>query len=262
MELRQSGQEIFLVGSDYVWPRSVNAIIKDELTALGATLAGEQYIYFGSTEVDPVVQKILDAKPDVILSTVVGDSNAALYKKLREAGLTATKTPIVTVSIGEDELRKLPPQDIAGHYCAWSYFQSLNRPENVAFIKRFQSRYGKDRVTADVIQTGYFSVFLWAQAVQECGSTDVHAIREALRGQSVDAPEGIVSIDPETQHTWRSFSVGKIREDGQVDIVWTSQKPIRPMPYPISRSKHDWEKFLDGMYTGWGNKWANPAKAK
>jgi urea transport system substrate-binding protein len=88
----------------------------------------------------------------------------------------------------------------------------------------------------------------------------VHNIREAMRGQSLDAPEGVVSIDPETQHTWRSFFIGKIRADGQLNIVWTSQKPIRPVPYPISRSKTEWDSFLTGLYTQWGNKWANPVK--
>ena len=253
------GKKFFLVGSDYVWPRSVNAIIKDELTALGANLTGEEYIFFGSSDFQSAVEKIAEAKPDVILSSVVGDSNLAFYKALREAADTA-KIPVVSMSIGEDEIRKLPANDIVGHYCAWNYFQSIDRPENTAFINKFKARYGKDRVTADVIEAAYFGVLLWAQAVNECGSTDVHNIREAMRGQSVDAPEGVVSIDPETLHTWRSFSIGKIRADGQLDIVWTSQKPIRPMPYPISRSKTEWDSFLTDMYTGWGNKWANPGK--
>ena len=254
------GKRIFLVGEDYVWPHSVNAIIKDELTALGAELMGEEYIFFGSSDVDRAVKKIVETQPDVILSAVVGDSNIAFYKALQEAGIKPEKIPVVSVSIGEDELRKLPAKEMAGNYCAWDYFQSIARPENQAFVKKFKARYGKDRVTADVIESAYVSVLLWAQAVQECGSADVHNIREAMRGQSLDAPEGVVSIDPETQHTWRSFFIGKIRADGQLDIVWTSQKPIRPVPYPISRSKTEWDSFLTGLYTQWGNKWANPVK--
>ena len=255
------GKRFFLVGSDYVWPHSINAIIKDELTALGATLVGEKYIFFGSSDVQPAVNAILKAKPDVILSSVVGDSNIAFYRALQEAGITPEKIPVVSVSIGEGELRKLPAKEMAGNYCAWNYFQSIRRPENEAFVKNFEARYGADRVTADVIESAYFSVLLWAQAVRECGSADVHEIRRAMRGQSLDAPEGVVSVDPETQHTWRSFSIGKIREDGQLDIVWTSQKPIRPVPYPISRSKAEWDAFLTGLYTQWGNKWANPVKS-
>jgi urea transport system substrate-binding protein len=252
------GKRFFLVGSDYVWPHSVNAIIKDELTALGAELLGEEYIFFGSSDVQRVVKAIVSAHPDVIISAVVGDSNIAFYKGLQQAGITSETIPVVSVSIGEDELRKLPANDMAGHYCAWNYFQSINRPENEAFVQKFKARYGAERVTADVIESSYFSVLLWAQAVQECGSVEVHNVRDAMRGQSLDAPEGVVSIDPETQHTWRSFSVGKIRSDGQLDVVWTSQKPIRPVPYPISRSKAEWDSFLNGLFTQWGGKWANP----
>ena len=252
------GKKFFLVGSDYVWPHTINAIIKDELTALGAQLVGEKYIFFGSSNVQRAVAAIVKAKPDVILSSVVGDSNIAFYKALVKAGITPEKIPVVSMSIGEDELRKLPAKEMAGNYCAWGYFQSIQRPENAAFVKAFKAHYGQDRVTSDVIETAYFSVMLWAQAVQDCGSTDVHEIRNAMLGQSYDAPEGVVSIDRETQHTWRSFSIGKIRADGQFDIVWTSEKPIRPVPYPISRSKAEWEAFLNGFYTQWGDKWANP----
>jgi urea transport system substrate-binding protein len=255
------GKRFFLVGSDYVWPHSVNAIIKDELTALGAELLGEEYIFFGSSDVQRVIKAIVAAHPDVIISAVVGDSNIAFYKGLQQAGITSDTIPVVSVSIGEDELRKMPANEMAGNYCAWNYFQSISRPENEAFVKNFKARYGAERVTADVIESSYFSVLLWAQAVQECGTAEVHNVRDAMRGQSLDAPEGVVSIDPETQHTWRSFSVGKIRSDGQLDVVWTSQKPIRPVPYPISRSKAEWDSFLSGLYTQWGGKWANPVNS-
>jgi urea transport system substrate-binding protein len=255
------GTRFFLVGSDYVWPHSVNAIIKDVLPALGAELTGEDYIFFGSSHVQHVIDKIKKAKPDVILSAVVGDSNIAFYKALREAGITADRIPVVSVSIGEEELRALPAAELAGNYSAWNYFQSINRPENESFVKKFKARYGPDRVTSDVIESAYFSVLLWAQAVNETEDADVHSIRKALLGQSVNAPEGVVSIDPETQHTWRSFSIGKIRADGQLDLVWTSQKALRPVPYPISRSKAEWESYLQGLFTQWQGQWANPVEA-
>lgn len=256
------GKRFFLVGSDYVWPHSVNAIIKDQLKALGAELVGEDYIFFGSSDVEAVVSKIKQSKPDLIFSAVVGDSNIAFYKALRDAGIKPETTPVVSVSIGETELRKLSVKDMVGNYAAWNYFQSINRPENQAFVQRFQAKYGRDRVTSDVLEASYFSVYLWAQAVSECGSDNVQNIRKSMLTQSLNAPEGVVSIDPETQHTWRSFSMGKIRTDGQLDIVWSSQKPIRPVPYPISRSKTEWDKYLADLYSGWGNNWANTVKPK
>ncbi len=252
------GRRFFLVGSDYVWPHSVNAIVSDQLRAMGAEKVGEEYIFFGSSEVADVVDKIRSAKPDVIFSAVVGDSNIAFYKALKNAGITAKKTPVVSVSIAEDELRVLPIDDMIGHYSAWSYFQSLDRKENVDFVTRFKAKYGSGRVTSDVIETAYFSVLLWAQAARESGKVGVADMRKALLGQTLNAPEGVVSVDPETQHTWRSFSIGKIKPDRQIEVVWTSQKAIRPVPYPLSRSRSEWDAFLQNLYNRWNHTWANP----
>jgi urea transport system substrate-binding protein len=252
------GRRFFLVGSDYVWPHSVNAIVSDQLKAIRAEKVGEEYIFFGSSDVGDAVEKIRQAKPDVIFSAVVGDSNIAFYKALKAAGIRADRTPVVSVSIGEDELRVLPVEDMVGHYAAWDYFQSIPRKENIEFVRRFKHKYGQDRVTSDVIQTAYFSVLLWAQAARESGKVDAADVRKAMLGQTLNAPEGVVSIDPETQHTWRSFSLGRIRSDRQMDIVWTSQKAIRPAPYPLSRSRVEWDDFLQNLYDGWKGNWANP----
>ena len=256
--LEHLGKRFFLVGSDYIWPHSVNAIVADQLKAVGAEKVGEEYIFFGSSLVDTAVQKIRAAKPDVIFSAVVGDSNIAFYRALKEAGIQADKTPVISVSVGEDELRVLPVADMVGHYAAWDYFQSLGRKENVEFVARFKKKYGQDRVTSDVIETAYFSVLLWAQAAIECGKVDVADVRKAMLGQTLNAPEGVVSIDPETQHTWRSFSLGKIRSDRQIDVVWSSQKAIRPAPYPFSRSHAEWDDFLQNLFDSWNGTWANP----
>jgi urea transport system substrate-binding protein len=253
-------RRFFLVGSDYVWPHSVNAIIKDQLRALGAEVAGEEYLFFGSSDVDDAVAAIVKAKPDVILSSVVGDSNLAFYERLRAAGVRPEETPVISFSVAEDELRKLSPKDTVGNYAAWNYFQSVDREENRDFVRRFKGKYGGDRVTSDVIVAAYNSVFLWAQAVAEAGTDDVRAVRRLIRHQSLNGPEGVVSVDPETQHTWRPVYLARMRADGQFDIEWTSQKPVRPVPYPISRSKSEWDAFLNALYTGWGGNWANPVK--
>jgi urea transport system substrate-binding protein len=256
------GRRFFLVGSDYVWPHSVNAIVSDQLKAMGAEKVGEEYIFFGSSEVADVVRKIKEAKPDVIFSAVVGDSNIAFYKALRAAGITAQKTPVVSVSIAEDELRVLPIEEMAGNYAAWNYFQSLDRKENRDFVRRFKAKYGASRVTSDVIEAAYFSVLLWEQAARESGKVGVADIRKAILGQTLNAPEGVVSVDPETHHTWRSFSIGKIKPDRQIEVVWTSQKPIRPVPYPLSRSRTDWDAFLQTLFKRWNGTWANPTPPK
>ena len=102
---------------------------------------------------------------------------------------------------------------------------------------------------------------LWANAVEEAGTADVRQVRAAMRHQSMDAPEGIVAIDPDTQHAWRPVSIGRIRPDGQFDIVWSSRTSVRPVPFPITRSPQAWLGFVDGLYTSWGRSWSNPVGA-
>jgi urea transport system substrate-binding protein len=250
-------RKFFLVGSDYVWPHCVNEIIKDQLKAFGAECVGESYILFGSADVDGPLKAIEKASPDVIISTVVGDSNEPFYLRLQAAGILPERTPVLSFSIAEDELRKLPMRAMVGDYAAWNYFQSIDRQENREFIQRFQAKYGADRVTSDVIVAAYNSVNLWAQAVVEAETDDVAEVLKAIGRQSLNAPEGIVSVDDETQHTWRPVYVGRIRSDGQFDVVWSSEKPVRPIPFPRSRTQLEWESFVDNLYRTWGG-WANP----
>jgi urea transport system substrate-binding protein len=251
------GKRFFLVGSDYVWPHSVNAIIGDQLKALGGELVGEAYIPFGSLDPAEAVRQIRDAKPDVILSTVVGDSNAPFYRALRAAGMDAKSAPVVSFSISDTEVQSLPITDLSGHYAAWPYFQSINRPENRDFVQRFRNRYGADRVISDVAQTAYASTHFWAHAVERANSFEPGEVNPALLGLSFNAPEGIITIDPSTRHAWRSFNMGQIRPDGSIQIVWSADYPIRPVPYPRSRSVVQWDAFLADLFRQWNNNWVN-----
>lgn len=251
------GTRFYLVGSDYIWPHSVNAIIQDQIRALGGTVVGESYLPFGSLEASSVVARILAAKPDVILSTVVGNSNPPLYRALREAGITSRQIPVISFSIAETEIQELPVSDINGHYAAWGYFESVNRATNLAFIERFRRRYGEGRVISDVMETAYFSVMLWARAVERCGSFDPSEVNQALLGVNYDAPEGIVTVDPTSRHTWRSFNIGQIEGNRTIRIVWSADHPIRPVPYPPSRSASAWDSFVMDLYRQWNQNWVN-----
>ncbi len=254
-------RKFFLVGSDYIWPHCVNEIAKDQLKALGAECVGEFYVLFGSSDVGAAVEAIHKASPDVIISTVVGTTNSPFYEKLQTAGIRPERIPVVSFSIAEDELRELPLSTMIGDYASWDYFQSIDRVENKEFVKRFQKEYGADRVTSDVIEAAYNSVYLWAHAVSEAGTDHIPDVIRAMRRQSLNAPEGIVTVDEHTQHTWRPVYVGRIRSDGQFDIVWTSERPIRPIPYPRSRSRAEWDSFLENLYRTWGG-WANPGTSR
>ncbi len=254
------GKRVFLVGSDYVFPRTANAIIRDQVRALRGEVVGEEYLPLGGRDVQPIVAKIAAAKPDVILNTINGDSNIAFFAALRAAGITAAAIPTISFSIGENELASMDRPALAGDYAAWNYFQSIPGEENQRFIRRFRARYGADRVLSDPMEAAYFGVQLWAQAVQEAGDPSPRATRAALRDQSLPAPEGPVITDPDTQHTWRVVRIGRIRADGQFDIAWDSGKPVRPVPYPIYRSPEEWNEFLDQLQKGWGGSWAAPAR--
>ncbi len=246
----------FLAGSDYVWPHAVNAIARDYIGSLGATVAGEEYVLYGSTDVDDLVAAIKRVRPDVVISTVVGDTNLPFYRKLAEAGLGPREVPVISFSIAEAELRHMPARDLVGDYAAWNYFQSIDSEANREFVRKFKARWGSDRVTSDVMVAAYNSVWLWAQAVAEADTTEIAAVHKAVVRQSLSAPEGIISVDATTEHTWRPVYIGRIRGDGQFDIVWTSDKAVRPVPYPTTRPRSEWESFLEELYHAWGG-WGN-----
>jgi len=252
------GRKFFLVGSDYVFPRTANTIIRDQLRSLHGEVLGEEYIPLGSIEVQDVVQKIVAAEPDVILNTINGDTNVAFFRELRAAGITPEKTPTMSFSIAEDELRGMELQTMVGDYACWNYFQSVDREENRRFVRRFQEKHGADRVTDDPMEAAYAAVNLWAQAVLEAGTDDVGEVRAAVANQRFEAPEGTVYVDPRNNHIWKTVRVGKVTEDGQFEIVWSSERPVRPDPYPGYRSRSKWKEFLDDLYDGWAESWANP----
>ncbi len=252
------GKRIFLVGSDYVFPRVANEIVRDQAAILGGQIVGEEYLPLGSQDVKELTGKIADTRPEVIINTINGDSNIAFFRELVKLRKKPGEMPTLSFSIAEEELRFLDPKNLAGDYACWNYFQCIDSERNRTLVNSFKKRFGKDRVMDDPLEAAYFGVYLWAQAVVEAGSENVHEVRKSLPGQSFDAPEGIVVIDPYSSHTWKTVRIGKIRPDGQFEIVWSSEKPIPPVPYPLSRSNAEWNQFLDQLYRSWGNRWANP----
>jgi urea transport system substrate-binding protein len=251
-------RKFYLAGSQDIQAYSSNALIKDQLKAMGAEAVGEKYVALDGTGMPEMIAAIKGSGADIVLSTVIGDGNKRLYQQLAQAGLTPTRLPVVSFTITEDELRDLPVKEMIGDYAAWSYFQSLERQVNRDFVARFKSRTSSDRSTSDAIAASYNAVKLWAQAVQEIDSDYPPDVLKAVRRQSLEAPEGVVSVDAETLHTWRPFYVGKIRGDGQFSVVWSLEKPIRPVPFPVLRSRLDWEQFVEKLYMTWGTREFNP----
>jgi urea transport system substrate-binding protein len=226
-------RRLFLLGSDYVFPRTANFIVKRSLAVQGLEPAGMVYVPLGHRQFAGAVEMILASKADCVLSTLNGDSNVAFFAALAEAGIDPEKVPVVSTSVGEDELRNLPPEHVQGHLAAWSYFQSLPGEANEGWVKRFRREFGYDRVTSDPMEAAYCLVHLWKAAVEKAGSLDTDAVRQAFRdGIAFAGPAGEIRIDPATQHTAKRFRLGRIRPDRQFDIVYESAEPIPPDPYP------------------------------
>ncbi|MDH3696132.1 MAG: urea ABC transporter substrate-binding protein [Nitrosopumilus sp.] len=252
------GTKFFLVGSDYVFPRAANTIIKERINEIGGQVVGEEYRLLGESDFVEIVDKITKTKPDVILNTINGDSNIGFFNELRKKGIEPETIPTISFSIAEDEIRNLGANSMAGDYAAWNYFQSIDLPENKVFVQNFKNKFGPHRVTDDPMEAGYIGVYLFAKAVEKGNSDEVNTIREAVKGITFVAPEGIVGVDPKTQHLSKEVRVGQILEDGQFKIVYSSEEPIHPIPYPKYKSEQDWNKFLDELYNRWGQSWANP----
>ncbi|WP_435011829.1 urea ABC transporter substrate-binding protein (plasmid) [Tundrisphaera lichenicola] len=250
-------RRFFVVGSEEIWSRSVAEFAKDSLKANGVELVGESYLPMGGLDAKEAVEAIKASKPDLVLSSILGDSNEPFYVALRDAGLTPEKLPVLSYSIAEDELRMIAPGTVAGHYSAWNYFQSVDRAENRDFVARFKARFGQERVTSDAIVSAYNAVSLWAQSVEELGTADPDLVLQQLRRQSLDAPDAIVTLDPESHAFWRQFHIGRARLDGQFDVVWSISKAIRPLTYLGTRSKQDWFAMPERFRATWGGRWSS-----
>ncbi|WP_246239097.1 urea ABC transporter substrate-binding protein [Paenibacillus anseongensis] len=229
--LQNKGKKFYLLGSDYVFPRTANKIIKEQLKAEGGTLVAEEYTPLGHTDYNTIISKIKKEKPDVVFNTLNGDSNVAFFKQLKDAGITAKDLTTMSVSIAEEEVRGIGASVLDGHYTAWNYYQTTDTPENKKFVEAYKAKYGKDRVTDDPIEAGYTAVYLWAEAVKKAGSFDVEKVKAAAKGIEWNSPEGKVTIDGENQHISKTARIGQIGADGLIKEVWNSGQPLKPDPF-------------------------------
>lgn len=234
-------KKFFLLGSDYVFPRTANAEIKAQLKAKGLTPVGEEYTPLGHREYSTLVDKIKAAKPDVIFNSLNGDSNVEFFKQLKAVGITAKQIPTMSVSIAEPEIAAIGPDKLAGHYAVWNYYQTTSTPENKKFVADFLKAYPKTPYTDDPMEAGYIAVYLWKAAVEKAKSFDVAKVKAASDGITFKAPGGEVKIDGPTQHIWKTVRIGEVLPSGQFKEVWSTGKPVKPDPYLDS---YPWAKGL------------------
>jgi urea transport system substrate-binding protein len=225
----------YLLGSDYIWPRTSNKIARKHIEEfLGGKVVGEDYYPLGHTQFNSVINKIRLKKPDVIYAIVVGGSNVAFYKQLKAAGIdmTAEDPVLLTISVTEDEILGIGGENMEGAYACMKYFQSLDNPNNAAFVSAFKEMWGEDIVIGDVTQAAYLGPWLWKAAVEKAGSFDVDKVREAQVGIELDtAPEGYVKVH-ENHHLWSKTRVGLAKADGQYEVVFETAELVEPDPFP------------------------------
>lgn len=228
----KGAKTFFLVGSDYIWPRTSNKIARKYIeNVLHGTVVGEEYYPLGDTQFGSLINKIKLKKPDVIYSIVVGGSNVAWWKQLKAAGITADKQTILTISVTEDEVLGIGGENMVGFYSAMKYFQSLDNDNNKKFVAAFKAKYGASSVMGDVTQAAYEGPWLWKLAVEKAGSFDVDKVVAASSGIELKtAPEGYVKIH-ENHHLWSKLRIGQWGAEGQAKVLYESDL-IEPNPFP------------------------------
>jgi branched-chain amino acid transport system substrate-binding protein/urea transport system substrate-binding protein len=226
-----------LEGTDYVYPRTSNKIIRAFLKSKGVADENirENYTPFGfsdwQTEVAAIKSFGSAGVKTAVVSTVNGDANVPFYKELGNQGVKATNIPVIAFSIGEEELKGIDTAPLVGHLAAWSYFESIDTKENRAFIAAWH-KFTKDpkRVTNDPMESTYDLFHLWSQAVTKAGSTDVPAVSKAIIGERVRSPTGFDVVMNPNHHLTKPVLIGEIQANGQFAIVYES-KPIAPHPW-------------------------------
>lgn len=240
-----------LLGTDYVYPRTTNKILRAFLKSKGVSDADilEDYTPFGHADYQTIIARIkqfaAEGKKTAVVSTINGDSNVPFYKELGNAGLKATDVPVVAFSVGEEELRGVDTKPLLGHLAAWNYFMSVDNPQNKAFIDKYRAWAKKNAVpnadtvvTNDPMEATYVGLHMWKQAVEKAGSTDVDKVIAAMGGQTFKAPSGFtLTMDATNHHLHKPVLIGEVRADGQFDVVWQTQQPIRAQP---------WSPFIEG----------------
>ncbi len=226
--------KIFLFGSDYVYPRTTNTIIKAMQPDYGFEIVGEEYIPLGYTDCSTVITKIQQSGADIIVNTINGDSNVSFFKQYRDAGLKPEDIQVMSFSAYEEDIRGMGPEYSDGTLFAWNYFQSIDTPESKDFTEKFQSLYGSDKVTGDPVVNAYEGVYLWKKAVETANSFDVEEVIKVCESGSVetDTPEGVVSIAAgDTHHCLQKVFIGVADKDGQIQSVWETSDRVEPDPW-------------------------------
>jgi urea transport system substrate-binding protein len=241
--LKEQGvKSLYLVGSDYVYPRTSNSIVKAFAAENGIEILGEDYVPLGGTDFSTIVNKMRSAEADAVFNIVVGDSLVPFFREYTNSGLNPDNMPVISMTVGEEEVGAIGVANVAGQLSSWDYLQTLDTPANTKFVADFKAKFGQDRVTSDAMESAYTGVYLWKALVENANSFDTDEINAAADGVTVEAPEGLVTLDGDNHHISKTARIGEVREDGLIYPVWDSGSPIEPDPY---LETYDWASDLN-----------------
>jgi branched-chain amino acid transport system substrate-binding protein len=240
--MRKFGSRVYMVGSDYIYPYESNRIMSDLLMERGGEKAGERYVKLNANADDfkDVLADIKNKRPDFIFSTVVGQATGCFYRAYAESGFDPAKMPIASLTTSETEIRQMGAAVAKGHITAATYFQSIDTDANRRCVTKLKQRFGEDTVTNMCWEAAYFQTYLLAAGLSAVGSDNIQQLVPALLDMEFMAPQGMVKIDAENHHAYLTPRIGRVREDGQFDILHEVAQPVRPDPYLVEHSLEDW----------------------
>jgi urea transport system substrate-binding protein len=244
--INKFGKKFYLIGSNYIYPKEENNYCKKLLQKYGGEVVAEEYVPLGHSEFSSVINKFRSTQPNVIFSTVVGDSVVALHRQYRAAGLDPEKMPMASLTTSENEIAAMGGDAAAGHFTSAPYFMVHKSKENEKFVEAYRKRWGGDKVTHFVSEPCYFQAYLFKQAVQKLGGKDINpvTIREAVKGEEMIAPQGRVRIERENLHTWLWPKIAVAKSDGQFQVLVDSKEWVKPVPYAAYADQVCTEKGL------------------
>lgn len=234
----QGYKKFFLLGSDYVFPRTANMIITAQVEAAGLEVVGEEYADMDQTDFAAIISKIEEAKPDVIINTLNGTGNVSFFKQMSEKNYTSEEYMTMSFSIAEEEVSTIGADILKGHMVSWNYYQTTETEKNTEFVKAYKEEYGDSRVTSDPAEAAYDAVYLWAAACEKAGSVEVDDVLAAIESGeiSVEAPEGTVVLNGSNHHLSKPVRIGQVKEDGLIYEVYATEA-VEPDPY---LETYDW----------------------
>ena len=247
--LRNHGNRVYCIGSNYIWAWENNRIMREIVLGCMGNVAAEKYLPVGSTDMAHVVDEIAETQPNFIFSTLIGESSYAFLRAYNEAGrrnalFCPATMPVTSCNLSEPELLAIGGQAAVGHIASSVYFQSMSRVENRDFVARFKARFGADKVTSADAEASYVAVILLARAICAAQSTEIEMVKQAVYGCEFEAPQGLVRLDRDNNHSYLKPSLGRSNADGDFDIFWTADASVKPDPYLV---RLDVRRFFDRL---------------